>query len=114
VALWVLCADTDAEAERLAASARMAFTLFQRGELMPVPPIETALAFLAQPAPEAFGAPRRRRIIVGSRATVVPQIREVARGYGVEEVMVVTITFDHAARRRSYELLAEAFGLTRS
>jgi luciferase family oxidoreductase group 1 len=114
VALWVLCADTDAEAERLAASARMAFTLFQRGELMPVPPVETALAFLAQPSAEAFAVPRRRRSIVGSPATVVPQIREVARGYGVEEVMVVTITFDHVARRRSYELLAEAFGLTPS
>jgi hypothetical protein len=36
----------------------------------------------------------------------------VAREYGAEEVMVVTITYDHAARRRSYELIAEAFGLS--
>jgi hypothetical protein len=39
-------------------------------------------------------------------------IEEVAREYGAEEVMVVTITHDHAARRRSYELIAEAFGLS--
>ena len=38
-------------------------------------------------------------------------IQAVARDYGAEEVMVVTITHDHAARRRSYELIAEAFGL---
>ena len=33
--------------------------------------------------------------------------------FGADEVIVVTITFDHEARRRSYELLAEAFGLSR-
>ena len=38
-------------------------------------------------------------------------LEEVAREYGAEEVIVVTITHDHEARRRSYELLAEAFGL---
>jgi len=111
VAVWVLCADTDAEAQRVAASARMAFTLFQRGELIAVPPIDTALEFLARPITDPFAATRQRRSIVGSPATVVPQIRGVARAYGVDEVMVVTITYDHQARRRSYELLAEAFGL---
>ena len=35
----------------------------------------------------------------------------MAGKYGAEEVIVVTITYDHEARRRSYELLAEAFGL---
>jgi luciferase family oxidoreductase group 1 len=113
VAVWVLCADTDEEARRLASSARMAFTLFQRGELRPVPPVETALAFLAQPVIDPLAVVRRRRTIVGSPSSVVPQIRGVAREYGVDEVMIVTITFEHAARRRSYELLAEAFGLSR-
>ena len=38
-------------------------------------------------------------------------IEELASLYGADEAMIVTITFDHAARRRSYELIAEAFGL---
>ena len=38
-------------------------------------------------------------------------VEAVARDYGAEEVMVVTITHDHGARRRSYELIADAFGL---
>jgi alkanesulfonate monooxygenase SsuD/methylene tetrahydromethanopterin reductase-like flavin-dependent oxidoreductase (luciferase family) len=38
---------------------------------------------------------------------------EVAAEYGADEVLVVTITHDHEARKRSYELLAEAFGLAR-
>ena len=36
---------------------------------------------------------------------------QLAQDYGAEEVIVVTITFDHEARKRSYTLLAEAFGL---
>ena len=39
-------------------------------------------------------------------------IEAVAREYSAEEVMIVTITHDHQARRRSYELVAEAFGMT--
>jgi hypothetical protein len=35
-------------------------------------------------------------------------LEEVASAYNADEVMVVTITHDHAARRRSYELIAEA------
>jgi hypothetical protein len=40
------------------------------------------------------------------------ELEQVAHAYGADEVIVVTITHDHAARRRSYELIAEAFGLT--
>jgi hypothetical protein len=39
-------------------------------------------------------------------------LEEVATEYGADEVLVVTITHDHAARRRSYELLAGAFELS--
>jgi hypothetical protein len=37
----------------------------------------------------------------------------VALEYGASEVMVVTIVHEHRARRRSYELIAEAFALDR-
>jgi luciferase family oxidoreductase group 1 len=114
VALWALCAETDAEAERLAASSRMAFTLFQRGELIPVPPVDTALAFLADPPADPFPVVRPRRSIVGRPERVEAGIRAAAEEYGVDEVMVVTITYDHDARRRSYELLAEAFSTSRA
>ena len=35
----------------------------------------------------------------------------MAEAYGVGEIVVVTITYDFAARLRSYELLADVFGL---
>jgi luciferase family oxidoreductase group 1 len=109
VAVWALCADTDEEATRLAASSRMAFTLFLQGQLIPVPPIDVALKFVAEHGAEIEALGRRRRWLVGSPALVKAGIEATAAEYGAEEVMVVTITYDHAARKRSYELLAEVF-----
>jgi len=111
VAAWVLCAPTDEEAQQLASSSRMTFTLLRRGQLIPVPPPEKAMAFLARegrtPADDAPG----RRGIVGSPEKVRAGIETLASAYGAEEVIVVTITHDHEARRRSYELLAETMNL---
>jgi luciferase family oxidoreductase group 1 len=118
-AVWVICAETDEEAERLASSGVMTFKLLRRGELIPVPPIEKALRFIDEERRQrsdlalAPGIPDRRRI-VGSPSTVRSGIERAAREYGADEVMIVSITYDHAARRRSYELIADVFGLARS
>ena len=111
VAVWVICAETDEEARRLETSSKMAFTLLQRGELIPVPTVERAERFLAEQAPRSPGLQRARRRITGTPATVRAGIESVAAQYGADEVMIVTITWDHDARRRSYELIAEAFGI---
>jgi luciferase family oxidoreductase group 1 len=112
VAAWVLCAPTDEEALELAASSRMTFTLLRRGELIAVPPPEKALAFLAREGQPPGGAPRGRRALVGSPEKVRSELEALAADYGAEEAIVVTITYDHGARRRSYELLAEAMDLS--
>jgi luciferase family oxidoreductase group 1 len=108
VAVWALAADSQEEADRLATSSKMAFTMLRRGRLIEVPPPEKAERFLAQQ--DAAPGPRRRSI-VGTPDAVRAAIEAVAGEYGAEEVIVVTITYDHAARRRSYELIADAFGL---
>jgi luciferase family oxidoreductase group 1 len=109
-AIWVLCAETDEAAWQLAASSRMAFTLFLQGTLIPVPPVEKGLAFLAAHPESAEALGRRRRWIVGSPATVRAGLEALAAEYQADEVMIVTITYDHAARRRSYELVADVLG----
>jgi luciferase family oxidoreductase group 1 len=113
VSAWVLCAPTDEEAQRLAASSRMTLALLRRGELIPVPPPERALEFLASEGKPANGALPGRRGIIGSPEKVREGVERLATEYGAEEVIVVTITHDHGARRRSYELLAGAMGLER-
>jgi luciferase family oxidoreductase group 1 len=113
VAVWALCAPTDAEAERLASSIKMAGTMLVRGQPIPVPPVDTALRFLSNLGGMSSLPFRERRLIVGSPVRVKESIEAVAREYGADEVMIVTITHEHAARRRSYELIANAFGLPR-
>ncbi len=114
VAAWVLCADSEDEAQFLAGSHRMAFAMLRRGRLIPVPAPETAARFLAAERDPTLPAPGgSRRAIVGAPDKVRAQVEELADAYGAAEVVVVTITHDHAARRRSYELLADAFDLPR-
>ncbi len=112
VAASVLCARTDAEAQRLASSGRMARALRGLGQYVRVPPVETAVAYIAEHGEPADWGPRGPRAIVGDPATCRRRMEELAGDYGAEEVIVVTITHDHAARRRSYELLADAFALS--
>jgi luciferase family oxidoreductase group 1 len=116
VALWVLCADTDEEAERLASSGVMAFTLLRRGQLVTVPPVDKALRFIQeeqrQPTPGVFPVKADRRRILGSPSRVREGIEAAVGEYGADEAMIVTITYEHEARRRSYELIAKAFELT--
>jgi luciferase family oxidoreductase group 1 len=108
VCSWVICADTDEEAERLSASGRMAFKLLRQGRLIKVPPVEKALRFL-----EGEGPPRGRRLVFGSPTTVRARLEEVVEDYGADELMLVNVMYDHEARRRSYELVADAFALSR-
>jgi luciferase family oxidoreductase group 1 len=110
VGVVALCAETDREAERLAASHKMAFSLLRRGRLIKVPPVDEAVSYWESRGPTRSS----RRLILGSPATVRAGVEEVAADYGAEEVVILTITFEHAARRRSYELIAEEFGLDRS
>jgi luciferase family oxidoreductase group 1 len=112
VAAWVLCAPTDEEAQFLATSSRMTFTLLRRGELIAVPPPGKAVEFLQREGKPINGARPGRRSIVGSPEKVRAEVEQLAQEYGAEEVIVVTITHDHEARRRSYQLLADAFALS--
>lgn len=112
VAVWALAADTEEEAVRLATSSQMAFAMLRRGRLIEVPPPDTAVRFLEQLDEADKRKARSRRALVGTPDQVREGIEAVAAEYGAQEVIVVTITYDHDARRRSYALLAEAFALS--
>jgi len=111
VAVWTICADTGEQAQRLASSVRMLMLMLYRGQLIPVPSVEKAEAFLAREGVAAETLPVGRRLVVGTPEKVRSMLEEVAAGYGADEVFAINIMHDHAARRRSYELLARAFGL---
>jgi luciferase family oxidoreductase group 1 len=109
VAVWSICAETADEAERLAASSRMLFRLLHRGQLIAVPSPEDAQRFLEND--RVSGLSRSRRMVLGTPDTIRAGLEAVAEAYGADEIMVLNIMYDHAARRRSYAMLAEAFDL---
>lgn len=114
LALGAFCAETDEEAERLSASVRLMGRRLRQGDLRPIPTVEEAERELAE-----WGAPPADpgewpRHVAGSPATLRTRLEEIAGALGIDELMVVTIVHDHAARLRSYELLAQAFGLERN
>jgi luciferase family oxidoreductase group 1 len=110
----VICAETDEEAQRLAASGRMSFSLLRQGRLIPIPPVDKALRYQESREPRPSGAGSGRRAVIGSPETVRAGLEAVAHEYEAQELTLVTITYEHAARRRSYELIAEAFGLAKA
>jgi luciferase family oxidoreductase group 1 len=108
VAVAALCAETAEEARYLASSWWAAFVLMVRGRQIPVPPPEEARRLLAGLGADPDEPPPGRRAIVGDPEAVASGLEAVAEEYGADEVIVVTITHDHGARRRSYELLARS------
>jgi len=111
IGVWALAAETDEEALLLGTSARMSMTMLRQGRLLEVPTVERAVRFLESQGTPVDGSARGRRTIVGTPERVREGIEQAAAEYGAQEAIVVTITHDHAARRRSYELIAAAFGL---
>jgi luciferase family oxidoreductase group 1 len=112
VATWTICADSDEEAERLGLSLRMMMTMLFRGQQMPVPTVERAEAFVREEGVPAESLPAGRRIIAGNPVKVRAALESVVGEYGADELFLINILHDHAARRRSYELAARAFALT--
>lgn len=109
VAVRAVVAESEEEAAHLATSWRMAFDLLRRGRLIPVPPPEKAARYFELHPEASEGREGERRRLVGTPAQVRADIEETVAAYGAEEAIVVTITHDPAARRRSYELLAAEF-----
>lgn len=110
VAVAVMCADTDAEAERLARSAevwRLRPEGTERGPLLAPEAAARPLTALE----EAKVAQSRTATIVGGPGRVHAELLAVAESFEVDELLVVTVCHDPAARLRSYQLLARAFGL---
>jgi luciferase family oxidoreductase group 1 len=111
LACAVVCADTDAAAQQLAATLDLNFVRRRRGEYLPLASPQEAQRYPYTEEERRLIAHNRKRLFVGSKETVRALLEQMIAGSRADELMVTTMLYDHAARRRSYELLAEAFGL---
>jgi luciferase family oxidoreductase group 1 len=111
LAVAVVTAETDAEADRLASSMDLNRLRRDRGTYAPLPSPQEAQAYPYTDADRASIARNRKRLFVGSPATVMAKLQPMIEESQADELMVISAIFDHQARKRSYSLLAEAFGL---
>ncbi len=110
VGLNVVVAPTDEEARRLFTSVQQRFLGMVRGQRGKLPPPVTGMAGLWSPAEELQVQRMLAESIVGSPQTVRAGLAATAERTGADEFIVACAVHDHAARRRSYELLATLAG----
>jgi luciferase family oxidoreductase group 1 len=111
ICVWALAADTEAEARHLATSREHSRILRDVGIRDALVAPDEAAAYPYDNAQRARIESMRRRAFVGTAEQVKAQLTALADGLGLDELVVVTWTYDAAPRHRSYELLASAFGL---
>ncbi|HWY24500.1 MAG TPA: LLM class flavin-dependent oxidoreductase [Nevskia sp.] len=110
----VVCAETEARAQHLAGTMELARLRINRGEFLPLPSPEEAQAYPYTEGEREALRQYRGMSITGAPDAVRAQIEAKVRETGADEVMVVSNLHGHAERLRSYELLAQAFGLAAS
>jgi len=105
--LNVVAAETDEEARYLFTTIQQGFANIRRGRPGPYqPPIDDIEAYWT-PGERAQAMHMLRYAVVGSPDTVRAGVQAFVDLTGVDELMVVSAIYDHGARVRSYEILAE-------
>lgn len=109
-AIGVFAAETDADARRLFTSQQQSFAQLRRGTpgLLPPPVTPEEMEEIWTPAERAMVQHAFREAVVGSKETVEAGLRRFLERTQVDELMVTAAIFDHAARLRSFELVAQA------
>jgi luciferase family oxidoreductase group 1 len=110
-AVFVVCADTEAEARRLARSRELFIVRLYTGRPGRYPSVEEAESYPYAERELAILRHAQRRTVAGAPEQVREQLEALAAEYEADELIIVSITHDPKARRRSYELIAKVFGL---
>jgi luciferase family oxidoreductase group 1 len=112
LALGAVCAESDEQAERLISSARLFRRRIRQGDLRSIPTPEEAMHELGrEPSTGHQEASEFPRYVVGTPECVRDRLIDMASVLHADELMIVTVIHGHRERIRSYQLLAESFGL---
>jgi len=111
VGVFVLCTDSEEEAEALAMTRDIWRLGLEKGTPGPIPSIAEARDYPLTAQERALIAQRRQHAICGTAARVGGQLREIAKRHQADELVVISNCHDFAQRKNSYALLAKEFGL---
>jgi luciferase family oxidoreductase group 1 len=111
ISVAVLCAPDGDRARWLHGSSRLSMLRLRTGHPSTLPSPEEAAAYPYSEAERAVVSESTGAHVVGDPGTVLPQLHELRRRTGADELMITTSTYTHEDRLRSYELLAESTAL---
>lgn len=110
VAVFVICMETEEEAENYGAIMDLQLLRVENGDFREhYPTLEEAIHYPYSPFEKERVKHNRKRMIIGNQKKVREQLEELAASYGVDEIIVNTIIPDKEKRFQSYQLLMEAF-----
>lgn len=109
VALNIIAAESDEEAEFLATSQYQSFLNLIRNKPGKIPPPVADMNSIWNEREKALVASRTGGSIIGSRETVKRKLEEYLEQTKADEIMVNAMIYDHEKRLRSYEIIAELF-----
>jgi luciferase family oxidoreductase group 1 len=112
VTVHVLCAETEAEARRLAASRDLARLNSRLGRANGIPPVDEALAYPYSAGERLYIQQQRQGCIDGDPQQVRQGLEAIAQSYQTADLGIVTICHGFRERVRSYELVAAACGVS--
>ncbi|MGP7818754.1 LLM class flavin-dependent oxidoreductase [Niallia sp. 01092] len=112
LAVTVVVADTEEEAERLASELETVKLHFENGKVLTISNLKNAEAYRAE-TDESFTIElvEAKHVIKGTKAQVAEKIRALATKYDVTEFIIHTPLKNYEKRRYSYAQLADAFSL---
>jgi len=106
VGVNIIAANTDEEARRLFTTQQMSFTnMFRGARSLSQPPIDNIESYWS-PAEKAQATQMLARSIVGSPSTVQAGIDSLVAETAADELIIVSDIYEHAARLRSFEIIA--------
>jgi luciferase family oxidoreductase group 1 len=109
VCTFAIVAESDDEAERLAGAIDLRRLHMALNIDSPVPTAEEAARHQYSDEERRYVLGQRARAVIGGPAKAKKELAEMTSRYEADELMVLTITGDYDSRRRSYELLRDAF-----
>ena len=112
IGVSVVCAETDVRADYLAGPSALSFTRLRQGQPMQMVTPEEVAAYDWTPMELELRRQWEGPVVKGEAASVGEQLEELLNRYQVDELMLTTMVHGHADRRRSYELVAQAWNLS--
>jgi len=111
VCIFVICGETESDAEGLAASIDHRRVMMATGRESAILPTEEACTYEYSETEKAIIKRERNRVVLGTPKNIKHQLTDLKHQFEADELMILTITGSYASRIRSYERIATAFDL---